>query len=189
VLSCTASLRPLLLLLWCKNHSRNLLSIFNGIADNSEQLFPMFGLTKLHHVGDAETTLDKIHFLFQNVMTKSNRLTAIISFSALFALVAFRYFKNKFKGTWWIYRLPEVLIVVVASTSQIYLWGTDHNPDIIFTVLSAEFKWEKHGIDILGAVDIRTGESFLEFPLKASNIKLLRRTTSTAMSVRFHCFY
>lgn len=83
----------------------------------------MFGLTKLHHVGDVETTLDKIHFLIQNVMTKSNRLTAIISFSALFALVAFRYFKNKFKGIWWIYRLPEVLIVVVASTSQIYLDG------------------------------------------------------------------
>ncbi|KAF8806674.1 sulfate anion transporter [Phlegmacium glaucopus] len=131
-----------------------------------EQLIPMFGLTELLHAADPETTLEKLRFLFQNAITNPNRLTTIISFSALFALVALKYVKNKFQGTWWIYRLPEVLIVVVVST-----------------ILSAEFGWETHGIDILGPVDIQTGESLIEFPLKASNIKFLRRTTSTAILI------
>ena len=83
----------------------------------------MFGLTKLLHVADPETSLDKLLFLIRNAFTNSDRLTTVISFSALFALIALRYVKDKFKGTWWIYRLPEVLIVVVASTGPFYLFG------------------------------------------------------------------
>ena len=83
----------------------------------------MLGLTELLPVVDPETTFDKLRFLLQNALTNSNRLTTIISFSALFALVALKYFKNKFQGTWWIHRLPEVLIVVVASTSPFYVFG------------------------------------------------------------------
>jgi hypothetical protein len=77
----------------------------------------MFGLTKLHHVADPETTLDKLLFLIENVISNSDRLTTIISFSALFALIAMKSLKDRFKGTWWIHSLPEVFIVVVASTS------------------------------------------------------------------------
>ena len=147
----------------------------------------MFGLTKLLHVVDPETALGKLEFLIRNAFTHANRLTTIISFSALFTFIALRYVKDKFRGTWWIYRLPEVLIVVVASTSLFYLFPHRSQSDIPFTVLSAEFEWEKLGIDILGAVEIQTGESLIEFPLKGRNIKFLRRTTSTAMSVLF-CF-
>lgn len=50
-----------------------------------------------------------------------------------------------------------------------------------YLVLSSEFRWDKDGVDILGAVSISTGESFIEFPLKGSNIKLMHRTTSTAV--------
>jgi len=76
----------------------------------------MFGLTKLMHTVDPETTLDKFLFLIRNAFTKSNPLTTTISFSALFSLVALRELKNRFKGTWWIYRIPEVLVVVLVST-------------------------------------------------------------------------
>ncbi|KAF8161461.1 sulfate anion transporter [Crassisporium funariophilum] len=131
-----------------------------------EQFIPMLGLTKLMRAVDPHTTFDKFFFLIENAFTHANRLTTIISFSALFALVALRYVKNKFKGTWWIYRLPEVLIVVVLST-----------------ILSSEFGWDADGVDILGAVDIHTGDSFIEFPLKKSNLKYLRRTTSTAVLI------
>jgi len=39
------------------------------------------------------------------------------------------------------------------------------------------------GVDILGAVKIKTGESFLQFPIKSSNVRYLRRTTSAAMLI------
>ena len=106
--------------------------MFNGIVDNSEQLIPMFGLTELHNVADLETTLDKLLFLIQNAISNSDRLTTFVSFSALFALVAMKYFKNKFEGTWWIYRLPEVLIVVVASTSLFSLFVTGGSQSLTF---------------------------------------------------------
>ena len=83
----------------------------------------MFGLTKLHHVADPETTLDKLLFLIMNVFANANRLTTIISFSALFALIAMRSFKDKYKGTWWIYNMPEVFLVVVVSTSMFIFWS------------------------------------------------------------------
>jgi hypothetical protein len=80
----------------------------------------MFGLTKLHHAADPETTLDKLLFLIANAISNSDRLTTIISFSALFALVAMKSLKDRFKGTWWIHSIPEVFIVVVASTSLFF---------------------------------------------------------------------
>ena len=94
---------------------------------NSEQLIPMFGLSKLMRIADPDTTLDKFLFLLRNAFTEFNPLTTTISFSALFSLVALRELKNRFKGTWWIYRIPEVLVVVLVSTcvfprSPFFLW-------------------------------------------------------------------
>ena len=81
----------------------------------------MFGLTKLHHAADPETTLDKFLFLVANAISNSDRLTTIISFSALFALIAMRSFKDRFKSIRWIYSMPEVFLVVVVSTSLFVL--------------------------------------------------------------------
>lgn len=76
----------------------------------------MFGLTKLMRQVDPQTTLEKTAFLLRNVYDNANVLTTTISFSALFALVALRYLKAYFKNTWYIYRIPEVLVVVIVST-------------------------------------------------------------------------
>ena len=65
---------------------------------------------------DPETTLEKFLFLIRHAFTNFNPITTIISFSALFSLVALKELKNRFKGTWWIYRIPEVLVVVLVST-------------------------------------------------------------------------
>jgi hypothetical protein len=78
---------------------------------------PMFGLSALEHTIHPETTLDKMVFLVENVFTHAHRPTTFVSFTALFALVFLRTFKVMFKKYWWIYRLPEVLVVVVVSTS------------------------------------------------------------------------
>lgn len=79
----------------------------------------MFGLAALEDQIRPETTLDKILFLIKNVWTHSHKLTALISFGVFFILIFLRLFKESFKKTWWIYRVPEVLLVVVASTCKL----------------------------------------------------------------------
>ncbi|OBZ69840.1 hypothetical protein A0H81_10083 [Grifola frondosa] len=129
-----------------------------------EQLIPMFGLTELEHVLQPKSTLDKLFFLVNNAFTHAHRLTTIISFTSLAILVCFRSIKGVFKKYWFIYRLPEVFIVVVCST-----------------ILSDEFDWDEDGVDILGTVPINTGSSFIQFPLRTITLRFLRRTTSTAV--------
>ncbi|KAK7472325.1 hypothetical protein VKT23_000444 [Stygiomarasmius scandens] len=129
-----------------------------------EQLIPMFGLVALERTVHPSTTMEKLLFLIENVFTEYNPVTTIISLSALAALILMRLFKNIFKKYWFIYRIPEVLVVVILSTA-----------------LSAHFEWDQHGVDILGSVNVNTGSSFIQLPFKRSNMRFLRRTTSTAV--------
>ncbi|KAJ7350718.1 sulfate anion transporter [Mycena albidolilacea] len=132
----------------------------------TEQLVPMFGLVALMHEVHPESTFDKVIFLLEYVFTHANITTTIVSFSALAVLVGIRAIKGVFQKYWWIYRLPEVLLVVVLST-----------------FLSEEFGWDKDGVEILGAVPITSMKSFVQIPLQAANLKYLRRTTSTSMLI------
>ncbi|KAF8910825.1 sulfate anion transporter [Mucidula mucida] len=131
----------------------------------SEQLIPMLGLTALEHLVHPETTWAKFMFIVEN-LPNMNKNTAAISFGALFVLIFLRTAKRRFVKYWWIYRVPEVLVVVVLST-----------------VLSAQLRWDQDGVDILGAVNVSTGSSFLRFPFRSSNVRYLRRTTSTAVMI------
>ncbi|KAJ7496666.1 sulfate anion transporter [Mycena latifolia] len=132
----------------------------------TEQLVPMFGLTALMHQVHPESTFDKVLFLLEHVIPSANAKTTIVSFSALAVLVGLRMFKGVFQKYWWIYRLPEVLVVVIFST-----------------FLSDEFNWDQEGVEILGAVPITSMKSFVQIPLQAANLKYLRRTTSTSMLI------
>ena len=76
----------------------------------------MFGLSALQRVSNPQSTLDKMIFIIEHIFTDAHEITTIISFSALLALVALRTFKNRFKKYWFIYRLPEVFLVVVVAT-------------------------------------------------------------------------
>jgi MFS superfamily sulfate permease-like transporter len=96
------------------------LSLLNSLLMHlsSEQIIPMLGLTALQQTYHPATTFDKIGFLLEHSWEGINFKTAVISFGALFALVALRWLKGPFKNVWWIYRIPEVLVVVVLSTSE-----------------------------------------------------------------------
>ncbi|THH10374.1 hypothetical protein EW146_g8389 [Bondarzewia mesenterica] len=131
-----------------------------------EQLIPMFGLTALEHQVNPRTTLDKAVFLFEYGFTHFHKPTTVVSFGALFALVFLRNVKRMFVRYPWIYRIPEVLVVVIIST-----------------ILSDKFDWDQDGIEILGSVPINTGKHFLVFPLHHSHLKYLRATTSTAVLI------
>ncbi|EIW54017.1 sulfate anion transporter [Trametes versicolor FP-101664 SS1] len=131
-----------------------------------EQLIPMLGLTHLEHVLQPKTTLDKFLFLVENAFTHAHQLTTTISFGALAVLVSMRSFKQMCRKYWFIYRLPEVFLVVVVST-----------------FLSDKFDWDQDGVEILGSVPINTGSSFIQFPLRKITLRYLRRTTSTAVLI------
>ena len=83
----------------------------------SEQLIPMFGLVALEHHVNPQTTFDKALFLIEYGFTHFHQPTAIVSFGALLTLILLRSVKNLFKNYPWIYRIPEVLLVVIVSTS------------------------------------------------------------------------
>jgi hypothetical protein len=146
---------------------------------NSEQCIPLLGLSAIARIVDPHTTVQKMVFLVE-YLPKAHVPTTIISFSALFGLVGFRWFKNKFKNTWWIYRIPEVLLVVLLSSGENFRSPGHTFLTVRCLVLSDELRWDNMGVDILGSVDVHTGDSFIEFPLKHSNLKFLHRTTSTA---------
>ena len=80
----------------------------------------MFGLTALEQEQNPRTTLEKFLFLIENFAIHEHRLTTIISFGALGILVILRYVKTFFKNWAIIYRLPEVLLVVIASTGEFH---------------------------------------------------------------------
>ncbi|KAJ7655602.1 sulfate anion transporter [Mycena polygramma] len=132
----------------------------------TEQLVPMFGLTAIMHKVHPESTFDKVVFLLEHIFSNANPRTTIVSFSALAVLVGLRVIKGAFQKYWWIYRLPEVLLVVVVAT-----------------LLSDEFRWDQEGVEILGAVPITSMKSFVQIPLQAANLQYLRRTTSTSMLI------
>lgn len=76
----------------------------------------MFGLVDLEHEVNPRTTLAKLDFLLENVMTRKHRLVTVISFGSLLILVAVRHLKGMFQKYWFIFRIPKVLLVVIFST-------------------------------------------------------------------------
>lgn len=126
----------------------------------------MLGLVPFLRASHPSTTLDKFYFLVDH-LSDSHHLTTAISFTSLLALVVLRWFKNRpwCKKRWWIYRVPEVLVVVIGAT-----------------ILSDQFDWDESAVDILGTVPINTGDgSFIQIPFRKANLKFMQRTTSTAV--------
>lgn len=82
----------------------------------------MLGLeTRVYEVNPT-TTLEKLIFIFQNVMPYGHRLTCFVSFGALAVVIILRLVKMRFRNHWLLRRLPDVLIVVILSTSEFSKW-------------------------------------------------------------------
>ncbi len=79
----------------------------------------MLGLGQLQHTVNPHSTLEKLLFLVEYTVQHAHVLTATISFSALAILLVIRRIKKSFVNYWFIYRLPEVLVVVIISTSTL----------------------------------------------------------------------
>lgn len=74
----------------------------------------MLGLVRLEKSFRPKTTMDKLFFLIKQA-PKSHGPTTAVAFGAFAALVALKFVKGSFKKGW-VKRVPEVLIVVIAST-------------------------------------------------------------------------
>ena len=85
----------------------------------------MLGLVGREHVVNPHTTLEKLKFIIENAATHEHRPTTLISFGSLAILVILRNLKHTrfVQKYWFIHRIPEVLIVVIVSTSADYLYS------------------------------------------------------------------
>jgi MFS superfamily sulfate permease-like transporter len=130
----------------------------------SEQIIPMIGLAGLERTVNPTTTPDKVAFILDN-LASVNKPTAVLSFTTLFILIAARTIKRQFTAKYhWVYFIPEIFLTVVIST-----------------LLSSAYRWDKHGIAILGDVTLSKDDSYFNFPLTETNLGWLKSTTPTAM--------
>ncbi|KAF8589481.1 hypothetical protein K439DRAFT_1628706 [Ramaria rubella] len=138
-----------------------------------EQLIPIFGLVGLESSPPSSdpphTTLDKAIFLIRYtcVNPRAHWFTAAVGFGTLAVLLFIRSTKRTVAKRWmWVKWIPEVLMVVIMSTT-----------------LSSVFEWEKKGVAILGRVQPITDTALFAFPLHSLNYKLFKRTASTAILI------
>lgn len=85
------------------------------------QLVPILGLERVmaHSKHPVETPLEKLRFVFRHIQY-THKLTLVVSLVALALLVFMKLFKHKLvkrKGFTWLAYFPEVLFVVIVSTS------------------------------------------------------------------------
>lgn len=124
----------------------------------------MLGLAELEAKVNPTTTPDKVAFILENIPFISHP-TAVLSFTTLFILVVTRTLKRRFTAKhYWVYFIPEIFLTVVFST-----------------ILSKVYRWDKHGIPILGDVALSKDASLFNFPLVEDNLAWLKNTTPTAM--------
>ncbi len=88
--------------------------------DLSEQLIPLLGLVGREHEVNPHSTMEKLMFIIENAATHEHRPTTLISFGSLLILVILRNLKHTrlVQKYWFIHRIPEVLVVVIVSTSM-----------------------------------------------------------------------
>lgn len=78
----------------------------------------MLGLARLEQEINPHSTFEKFLFLIENAALHEHRPTTLISFAALAVLVLFRFTKTRFRANRIISKIPELLLVVIASTGM-----------------------------------------------------------------------
>lgn len=101
-----------------------------------EQSISLFGLKELAEedgIGEQSSTVEKLWFIIGN-FSHIHILTTIVSFSSIFFLLSFGSLKKRVTKFSVLQFVPEILLCV-----------------IIYTVLTAVFRWDKDGLAILGS--------------------------------------
>ncbi|KAM0755617.1 hypothetical protein T439DRAFT_320323 [Meredithblackwellia eburnea MCA 4105] len=124
-----------------------------GLVIFVSQLVPILGLERV--LADSpipvESSVDKVFFVLRN-LSRTHLLTLAVSGTALATLVLAKMFKGRLfnrRGFKWLAYVPEVLLVVIAST-----------------VATGVFNWDLQGLSVLGKVS--AGEARVALPFTKS---------------------
>ena len=134
-----------------------------GVVMVIEQLPNELGLVEKMHseIGTHSSIPAKLGFLFKHA-GEAHSLTTAFAFTAMFTIILFRLFKGKTMHKWRkIIFVPEILIVVIAST-----------------VITNIFDLDENGLDVVG--QIKPGRVSVKFPLNAQNWDTFKSTFSAA---------
>lgn len=125
---------------------------------------------------DIHSPFDKVRFLMYHYKD-SHALTMKVSFVAFFGVMAIRIFKSrasKSQSPRWrlaIY-IPEILIVVLVST-----------------ILCMKFRWNRMGLDIVGALEDVTNDIHLYHPFSEKMWPLMRQLSSSGFTCAMLGFF
>lgn len=86
-----------------------------GVIIFIEQLLPMLGLSALLHGASSLHPIEKLFFVIEHI-NQTNMHTAVLSAIALSILIGMRILKQRLQG--WVRYIPEIFLVVVASTGE-----------------------------------------------------------------------
>lgn len=151
-----------------------------GVIIFIEQLLPMLGLSALLHGASSMHPIEKLFFVIEHV-SKTNMHTATLSAVALSILIGMRIIKQRVGG--WVRYIPEIFLVVVASTGELReclaLRHVYLNSQGFWTVITAMFRLDGHGVDVLGKLQGGIGLPF-GMPFRTEYLRHFRRTVSAS---------
>ncbi|KAF9085926.1 hypothetical protein BGX27_003297 [Mortierella sp. AM989] len=101
-----------------------------------EQSISLFGLKALageFGIGEQSSTVEKFLFIIEH-FDKIHHLTTVVSFSSIIFLLSFGSLKKRITKLPFLQFVPEILLCV-----------------ILYTILTAFFRWDKDGLAVLGA--------------------------------------
>ncbi|TVY68899.1 putative sulfate transporter [Lachnellula suecica] len=140
-----------------------------------DQLIPELGLADMaEKVGVSHgSSVDKIRFLIGNI-TKASGTTAAIAGTSFVIIMMFREMKKRLQPRYpSVAYIPDRFVVVVLSA-----------------ILSWQFKWDEHGVEILGEVRSSTGSPFpFHWPFQIDHMKHVREAMGTSFLIALLGFF
>ncbi|KAG5948545.1 hypothetical protein E4U60_001458 [Claviceps pazoutovae] len=146
-----------------------------GFVIAVDQLIPELGLSEVASREGAShgSTVEKIYFILENV-GEVHRLTFAIAGVSFLVIMVFRELKKRLESRFpSIAFLPDRFFVVVVSA-----------------ILCRHFRWDQHGVDILGSVKAASGGVFaFRWPFRLSYMKHIRSALSTSFLIALLGFF
>ncbi|CCE29460.1 related to sulphate transporter proteins [Claviceps purpurea 20.1] len=146
-----------------------------GFVIAVDQLIPELGLSEVASREGAShgSTVEKIYFILENV-GEVHRLTFAIAGVSFLVIMVFRELKKRLEPRFpSIAFLPDRFFVVVVSA-----------------ILCRHFRWDQHGVDILGSVKAASGGVFaFRWPFRLSYMKHIRSALSTSFLIALLGFF
>ncbi|KAG8417219.1 hypothetical protein J3459_012511 [Metarhizium acridum] len=146
-----------------------------GFVIAVDQLIPELGLNDLASKDGAShgSTVEKIAFIVENI-SEVHHLTFAVAGISFLVIMIFREFKKRLEPRFpSVVFLPDRFLVVVVSA-----------------ILCWHFRWDKQGVEVLGAVKAANGGVFaFRWPFRLAHMKHIRSAMSTSFLIALLGFF